>query len=314
MAVSFSTFPQITDELLTKVRFLGSEYEFFYTVGDEEYPLSCTSLDGSSVIGQLVDERGLWTPDTHNLGIRRTLDCISCKNLFGVNGIACVDATIGVAILWTSAHSRQRNTIHVGELRNSLEPQHLEIEYLFEKAVFRGSVEFNTILYIKKASPNPTDDEKFLANKKGFMLGEIEDKFILQFDGSGSMFPIYEEIRPGEPLWRTQCQYEDVLYSMFNESIKIFLNKAHPAYQYIDKTSKKYNQYLLLEVMSSALTTIILQIKDDDVAWSDIEQGKDSIAGSLAEAISYFRNKLEWKMNDAQALSLSIREFLGKRM
>ena len=149
---------------------------------------------------------------------------------------------------------------------------------------------------------------------KMFRTKEIEDKFILQFDGSGSMFPIYEEIRPGEPLWRTQCQYEDVLYSMFNESIKIFLNKAHPAYQYIDKTSKKYNQYLLLEVMSSALTTIILQIKDDDVAWSDIEQGKDSIAGSLAEAISYFRNKLEWKMNDAQALSLSIREFLGKRM
>ena len=314
MANTFSLYPQLNEELLSRFRFNASEYEFFYESEGMDYPLRTESIDGSTVMGSLVDERGLWTPDQYNFGFRRDYDCMSCMNLFGPSGIACRDAIIGVAVIWTSAQSRQRGTIKVGTLKNTLKPQHLSIEYSFETAQFRGSVEFNTVLYIEKPSEHPDKDERHLSNCRGYQLGEIGDKFILQLDGSGSMFPIYEEQRPGQPLWRVKCDWEDVSYNSFNESVKIFFNRSHPAYKFIDKSSKKYNPYLLLEVMASALTDIIMDIKMDDAAWNEIEQGRDPQSGSISEAVRYFSNTLEWNMDNPKVLSLSIREFLGKRM
>lgn len=316
MAGMISLYPEVTDELLNKIQFNSSDYEFFYVSNDEEFPLRWDPIDGSLVMGRLVDERGIWVPDDYSIGLRCQYDCIASKNLFGVSGVACSNAVIGVALMWTSSQSRQRGTIQIGELYNQLPPQELEFEHEFEKAQLRGSVEFSTILYIKTpAEENEIlDGERILANKRGYILGEIGNKFILQLDGSGSMFPIYEENRPGEPLWRVKCEWDEVLYSSFNESVKIFFNKSNPAYKFIDKSSKKYNPYMLQEVMASALTTIIMEVKSDDNSWSEIEQGKDAQPGSLAEAISYFINTLGWRTDNIQALSLSIREFLEKRM
>lgn len=314
MAVGISLFPQLTDEIISKIGVQPEEFEFYYTKDDEEFELRCDSIDGSLSVYKLVDENGVWTPDDYDLGIRKTIDFISAINLFGANGVACKDATVGVAIMWTSVESRQRGVIELGELESRFGIQTVEASHLFKKAQLRGNVQFDIVLYIKKPSNQSDDDEKILANEKGFLLGSIGETIGIQLDGSGSLFPIFEESRPGYPLWRVTCQWEDPCYDLFGESVKIYLNKAHPSFKYIDKSSKKYVPQLLQEIMASALTIVITKLKSDEAAWGLIENNTSAQNGSLAEAIHYFRNALEWKMDNAEVTSLSIRTFFERNM
>lgn len=314
MAIGISLFPQLTDEIINKVGIQPEEFEFYYTKDDEEFGLRCDSIDGSMSVYKLVDENGLWTPDDFDLGIRKNIDFRSSINLFGANGVACKDATIGVAIMWTSVQSRQRGVIELGELEYRLGPQTVEVSHLFKKAQLRGTVQFDIVLYIKQPANRIGEDENILANEKGFLLGSIGEVIGIQLDGSGSLFPVYEEARPGYPLWRVTCQWEDPCYDLFGESVKIYLNKAHPSFKYIDKTNKKYVPQLLQEIMASALTIVITRLKSDEAAWGLIENNTSAQSGSLAEAIHYFRNALEWKMDNAEVTSLSIREFFERNM
>lgn len=314
MAVGISLFPQLTDEIVCKIGMQPDEFEFFYTKNDEEFPLRCDCIDGSVTTYKLVDENGVWTPDEFNLGIRKSINFISCVNLFGPMGVACREAIIGVAIMWTSTQSRQRGIIELGELKCQYGHQSVEAGYLFKKAQLRGNVQFDVVLYIKNASKNVQMDEKILANDKGYLLGTTGENINIQLDGSGSMFPIYEEARPGYPLWRVQCQWDDPCYDLFGECVKIYLNKAHTSFKYIDKTNKKYVPQLLREIMASALTVVISKLKSDEAAWGLIESNTNAQSGSLAEAIHYFRNTLEWKMDSPEAISLSIREFFERNM
>lgn len=314
MASVISLYPQLNEDILAKVRYEYSEYEFYYTSDDEEHDLKSEGIEGSELLFRLNDERGAWTPDNYDLGIHRNMDCMSCMNLFGENGIACKDAIIGVALAWSSSNSRQRGTIpYTGEITNTFAPQSLELDCGFNKAQLRGSVELETVLYIKEPAAQPGDNEKHLANKKGYLLGAIGEKITIQFDGSGSMFPIFEEQKPGCPLWRVVCEWDDPLYDSFADCVKIYLNKAHKSYKQIDRTNEKtFVPQLLNEIMASALTIVISKLKCDEDAWASIESGEDPEDGSLASAIDYFRNTLMWKTDSIEKLSLSIREFFER--
>ena len=314
MASVISLYPQLNEDILTKVRYEYSEYEFYYTSDDEEYDLKSEGIDGSELIFRLNDDRGAWTPDSYNLGIHRSLDCMSCMNMFGEKGIACQEAVIGVALAWSSSNSRQRGTIpYSGDITNTCVPQNLELDCAFNKAQLRGSVELETVLYIKEPAKEPKENEKHLANKKGYLLGTLGEKIIIQFDGSGSMFPIFEEQKPGCPLWRVACDWDDPLYDAFSDCVKIYLNKAHRSYKQIDRTNEKtFVPQLLNEIMASALTLIITKIKSDEDAWAAIQTGDNPQEGSLASAIDYFCNTLGWKTDSPEKLSLSIREFFER--
>lgn len=314
MAKTISLHPELTEELKNKLRFTGSEYQFYYTNNDNEYDLICEDIDGSTLLRKITDKNGTWTPDDYNIGIRRTFECASCINLFGPNGIACRSAIIGVALMWSSYESRQRGTIAFGEIHNEHKIQQFDLDYTFNVAQLRGKVEFKIVLYIKEPGI-PENDEKFLANQRGYLLGAIDDELMLILDGSGSLFPIYEENKIGGPLWRVTCDWEDPLYDLFGESVKIYLNKKHPSFKYIDnKNKQKFNMQLFQEIIASAMTVIVMKLKSEEETWAIIEQGSNIQRGSLAEVITYNRETLGWKTDKPESLSLSIREYFEKRM
>lgn len=313
MAAGISLFPILTDELLGKLRFQASPYELFYTRDDQEYILRAEEIESSTTIHKVIDDEGVWSPDDHNLCIRRRYAVRTYQCLFGTNGIACKNAKLGIALMWMSSDSKQRGVIPIGEIENSQKDLELVLNHEFSKAQLRGSVEFSTVVYLKDVG-TPLWDEEHLANQYGCLLGELDNKFVIKLDGAGSVFPMYEIHEPGQPLWYVKCDWDDPTFELFSECISININTAHKNYKYLDKTKRTFDEQLLKEIMASALIIIITKLKEQGNYWEATTTGDDLQSGSVSEAISYFINTLEWDVSSPEAMSLSIRKFFDQRM
>lgn len=312
MSKDLNLFPTLTDEMKAKIRFQASSYMYSYFRDSTKQQLQDESIDGSSMVYKICDEKGIWSPDNYNLIIARqyTLKTFSC--LFGSEGIACRNAELGIAVIWTSTTSKLRGVIEVGSITNNEQTEVcLEMENVFEVAELRGSVELTTIIYLKR-SGNPNSNENHLANTEGYILGEL-DKIVIMLDGSGSVFPIYEVNEPNQPLWYIKCDWEDPTYDLFAECVSININTAHPNYKYLDRTKRAYDEQLLKEIISSALMIIIMKLKDSDY-WVQTINREGLEVGSVSEAVSYFITTLGWETTSIEALAISIRKFFDNRM
>lgn len=312
MAANISLFPIINDELLGKIRYQTTPYELYYINEDQEFLLRTEEIKGSAMIHKIVDDDGIWSPDDFNFCIRRKYNIRTYQCLFGENGIACNDAILGIALMWTSSDSKQRGIIPIGDIKNSAKDIDLILNYEFSKAQLRGLIEFTTIIYIKTVG-KPSLKEEHLANEYGYLLGEL-DKFTIKLDGEGSVFPIYEINEPRQPLWYVKCEWDDPTYEKFSDCISININRAHKNYKFLDKTKRTFNEQLLKEIMSSALILIITKLKEQGNYWDVTINGDDLQSGSVSEAIYYFINTLEWDVSTPEAISLSIRKFFDQRM
>ncbi len=312
MAANISLFPVLNDEMLGKIRFQATPYELYYIREEQEFVLRAEEIESSLIMHKVIDEEGIWSPDDYNLCIRRRYSLRTYQCLFGEKGIACKNAVLGLALVWTSADSKQRGVLKIGDIRNSSQDIELTLNYEFLEAQLRGIVEFTTVIYIKEAG-TPSWDEEHLANEYGCLLGEL-DKFIIKLDGTGSVFPIYEISEPGQPLWYVKCDWEDPTYEQFSECVSININTAHKNYKYLDKTKRTFDEQLLKEIMASALILIITKLKEQDNYWDVTTNGDDIQKGSVSEAIYYFINTLEWDVSTPEAMSISIRKFFEQRI
>lgn len=308
MSIKLTLFPSLTEEMKDKIRFQVSEYEFSYNRKGEEYKLDIEAVEGSNTIVNLTDMKGFWNMDEYGLNIKRSYSIQSYSCLYGANGIASSNAEIGLALMWTSQTSKQRGMISIGSLPNNDNCSiDLNMTYSFPVAELRGYLELTTIIYLKRAG-NQRRGEEHLANTEGYVLGEL-DKIAVTLDGMGSEFPICEVDEPNNPLWYIECDWEDPTYEPLSESFCIKINKGHTEYKYLDRESKKFNNQLLNEIVSNALTLLILKLKDEPY-WNQIVEGENLIEGSLAEAVYYFISTFGWDVSSPEKLSLSIRSYL----
>ena len=253
MSDNILLFPSLNEDLASKIRFQKQRFSFFYTdQDDEEYDLIDEPIEVFSSVNCIKDENGKWTQDDNNLCFRRKYCLRTFQCLFGSNGIACSNATLGLAIQWTSSDSRQRGVVKVGEFSADDDILEAEVEHHFLKAQLRGEVNLITILYLADAGV-PSDDEQHLANINGYVLGEL-DTYTIKLDGSSSTFPVFEVSEPGQPLWYIKCDWLDPTVDLFSESVSINLNTAHKNYVYIDRNQKVFDPQLLAEIMAGAIT------------------------------------------------------------
>ncbi len=307
-----SLFPKLTEKLMGQIGYESQGFSLYYRDDNVEYPLETTEISDHSVRYTVEDERGFWNPDDYGFIIRNEYTFQSIKCLFGEDGIAGKNASIGVAVTWSSPDSKQRGAIPVGEFKANSHSKTMKLSYRFDKAELRGVISFSTVLYIKK-SCKLSDNELHLANKEGTLLGEL-DKFEIIIDGNGSMFPIYEVEEPRRPLWYVNCDWEDPKEDKFIDKVSIFINKKHKNYQYLDRTANTYDDQLMIEVISGALSVIIYKLKEDKLMWDDIRLGEDIEEGSVAEAVNYFIDTLGWDISSPENLSMSIHSYFDKGM
>lgn len=307
-------FPTINDDLISRITLQKTNYEAYYTDSDnDEFELKLDSKEISEVFS-IIDPKGIWTQDDYNFGLRRQYCLRNHDCLFGENGIAGEKATIGLAIVWTSSESKQRGVIPIitfNKPDNKDTVIEAEVNKLFCRAQLRGEVKFATVFYI--ATPGVLDEsEQHLANESGFILGEV-DSCSIRFDGKSSIFPIYEVYKKGEPLWEIKCDWNDPTVDQFSDSVSININTAHSNYKYLDSNQKSYDNQLLIEIMSSALTILVEKLRQS-VYWEQIINGDSLEFGSVGQAVFYFQDVLEWNLSGPDYVSECARRFFDKRM
>lgn len=319
MATPIFLYPSLTNEMRNNI-FQSKKYGFSYTDTDGmERDLEYESSEISSAVNCLRTD-GIWSPEKHNLRVKRTIALRKYRSLFGSEGLACKNARLGVSLVWTSSDSRQRGAVPVlvfgiSEEQFADRSDHTftegEIDFEFPPAKIRGDVSLSVVLYIAEAG-TPTKDEAHLANEEGFVLGEF-DSFVLRLDGNGSLFPVYEVFEKNQPLWYVRCDWTDPILDSFSESVSININTAHKNYKYLDRKQKTFCPQLFVEVMSSALCCIIEKIRSEK--YLDQILGEDEMEpGSVGEVIHYFANTLEWDFSSPDQLSLSTRKFFDGRV
>ena len=302
-------FPSLTEERKQQIQFKAKGYTFFYIENENEYELEGVQ-DGDEQF-HIQDMEGRWDPDVHNLGFRRKCLLKNFQCLFGEKGIACTDAQLGVAVIWTSLDSKQRGVVRAAEFGRASGIIEFEIEKLFLKAQMRGEIELRTVVHIAKAG-HPTENERHLANTDGYILGEL-DRISFRVDGNGSVFPIYEVTAPGEPLWYVQCDWQDPTVERFSECISINLNKAHKNFKYIDRRLSSFNNQLMTEIMAAAISAVIEKARQSPY-WEQIESNDDLENGSVGQAVFYFKETLGWDFTTPESVALSARRFFDQRM
>lgn len=305
-------YPSLNDDLISKIRFQTSKYNFYYTdKNDDEFDLVSEQLEASSKVYCIKDENGIWTQNDYNLCFRRKYCLRTFQYLFGENGVACTNAKLGIGIQWFSQNSRQRGMIPITIFSKEDDILEVEIDHKFGKAQLRGEIDFFTILYIAE-SGIPNELEGHLVNQEGYVLGQL-DSFTIKLDGTSSTFPVFEVSEPGQPLWYVKCNWSDPTIDSFEDTVSINLNTSHKNYKYIEREQKTFDIQLLSEIMASAISIIIEKLRVDG-ALEEIVNNDDLEQGSVGQAVFYFKETLGWDFETPESVSLSVRKFFDQRM
>lgn len=307
---TLTSFPTISDELKGMIRYRSTSFTFSYQEGGEDHEL--VAEDNGSSVRPLVDEHHRWTPDSFGLRIGRTYRINSASFLFGEKGVACSDAELGLALVWKSSDSRQRSAVDLGAILNSNEEQTYTLDKPFSEPRFRGRLELQTVIVVRKAG-HPGENEEFLANIPGTILGVL-DSFSVLFDGNGSMFPVSYGPNPGGLLWSVDCNFDDPTTAIFDaDTVSINLNTSHGDYKYINMADKaNFNPALLKEILADAVATIVDCARESSY-WDDIRNGK-SEEGSVGEAIHYFLKVLDLDLDNPRLSSISMRTLFEQKL
>lgn len=306
---TLSSFPILDGPLVLKLRPQFSPFRFFYKdENGEEKDL--VAEDTGSSIHPLSDEHGRWSSDDHGLGFTRTCSIRCASFLYGKAGVACHDAVLTLALLWKSPDSRQRSALEIGEILDSPEVQSFSFREYFPKPRFKGRLDLQTAIVIKKPG-SPGEGEEQFANIAGTVLGII-DTFSVLFDGHGSSFPVMVVTDKGGLLWSIKCDFEDPLVDPFDEFVAINLNSAHKDFKYINPKDKKFNPSFLREVLAGALSNIVDYIRET-TWWDEIKNGKGE-EGSVAKAVDYFATTLNLNLDDPRQTSIAFRDYIDKHL
>ncbi len=268
MATYISTYPSLNDRIMQQNKVsidedsykLDFSYDIFEDDETKNYVLEETNTN--TLFYSLYDSQGIWTPDTHNLKVSGQFMITNPMGLYGENGIAPKESTIGLAIRWCSSTSKKRGVKIIGDINKSTERQEIPFCIGFEKAELRGSVTFYYELFINSNAVG-SQAEQHLANTKGTIIGE-KQIYIVDIDAKEQNFPIELFEDPDAPLWKLYVEDEDPRYISWGpEAVKILLNQAHKDYKYINQKFKtKYSPVLLREILASAVSLYINTLQD----------------------------------------------------
>lgn len=282
------------------------------------YQLSYVDEDDKTCLLQLVpdearknlyfidDPSNIWLHEDYGFQIERKISIINPSPLFGTgkNAIAAEDATIGIAFQWASKTSMRKLTKKIGVFSCSDRNIGFAISEKFDKCIFNGEVCFTIFLYL--ATPgNPNGGKRPFANLPGYSLGVI-DSTVVQIDGNGSLLPVYYEDVSGAALWHLNCNIEDPAIDSFSnpDIVSIIINRKNSNYKFIDKKSEFYNPQMANEVMASAISLIIESVRASDPGFSKLNNSEH---GSVADALRYFRDELNWDLSTPITVNKSIR-------
>ena len=287
----------------------STTFEFFY--GEKEKKrIDLINMDDSNGNYYKFDDDSEWLPNNDKLLLNVSFKMNNVKKLFGNKAFCYQDTILGIGLEWKAHDSRLKNCIKIGEFDKQNDNIVFKKENILINDVY-SNISFKIIIYVVK--PGTFDYYNYYGNKEGLILFSNTELNLLM-KGNASMFPIEYIISPSGPLWDVVNDNVSLEDDFDLENIRIRINTAHKSFKYIDiKNIDNFNEDMFNDVVSSALTLMILSIKESCQV-SSFEFDDDIERGTVAQALLYFRDTLNFKINNsATELANSIKVFLDKR-
>lgn len=306
----FSTYPMLNENHINAIGYEISEIKFYARTkyDKKKIEISEDSINSNLII--LEDENAFWDINSQSLTVELKMEIKNSRPLFGQNGIANSGARIGFAIQWYSRESMQRGIVRVGVMDyfDNI-PKEYRIEINFDVGQLRGDIVFQPFLYIERAANQIDERGGYLQNNIGSILGGFSEVKVV-LDGDGSEFPIYIVSNPEGPLWQVDCQWDDPVTEAFSRSVAIRLNQNHPGYKYVDRNNKKFDQFLINDIVASSICIIITKVAQSAYA-SCLKSDDYFEIGSVAHVANYFIKTFGLKnYDDLDLLSSEVRQRL----
>lgn len=300
----------ISGEELNKLKIkVGRKYYYFAETDLKEIKEQNFKNHSNEKVYQLIDDDYEWNPKVDILNLDLELSIQNCNVIFGKNGSCYRDSIIGIGLSWKPEKSRIKRCIKIGEFCAKDSIKEFKVNKI-ELQNLSSNCSFKLFFYIVK--PGTIDGNPYFGNDQGLIIHE-QILWSIVIDGSGSFFPIYEIEDENGPLWYFTCDFDDICEDYFNDDhIQVLINKNHSLYPVIHPKSNQYNATILNEVMSSAVTCIIMAIRSK-LQNNKVDLSLDYERGSILQALVYFSEKLNFKINDSyENLLISIKMFFDK--
>lgn len=288
----------LIDSLKTKVN-----YNFYFNENDDIITVPY-NVDGKNIS---FDTKNInWNSDDYDLIVNISLSIENTKCLFGPDGVAPINSKIGVGIEWFSAQSKIRDIVISNEIiDNNISNYVANFEFILPKRTFNGSINVNVSLYLKEPATVLAENEDYLNNTSGIVLGNIDEKVVF-LSGFGSLFPIRIEPLDDSRLWKLQINYSDPEINSISDGMVLILNSKHKDYHYLDPKSNDYCDKFAEEIASNAITMLLCKLKEDQYL-EDISDGY--MNGSIMEYVRYCKDTLEIDFTDVNSICDSVRKF-----
>lgn len=279
---------------------------FSFIDSNQEFDLEFEQVNGIDdfITYKLIDSHVRWDETSFNYLINLKIN--DAYKLFGENGYVYSNAKIGVGIEWKTNKSRIKKCCKLGVFSYGEELVELNKNILVND--FFNDTSFELLFYIEEEGTKNCD--KTFANKKGLVILKTEF-LIIKKSGNGSTFPIVDYSDKNGPLWKVEVDYVDINEDDFiEENVKIMLNKEHTSYKFINSKDKNFNIKFLNEIMSSALSSMLLTILQKE-EWA-LELNDDALDGSISQALRYFRDCMGFDYTSISSVHETVRKFMDR--
>ena len=82
-------------------------------------------------------------------------------------------------------------------------------------------------------------------------------------------------------------------------------------YKFLNREDRNFNPQMFSEIMSSAICVIIETLRSDPGGFASLDNAQE---GSVAQAVNYFQEKLDWDIKTPRLTSRSVRLFLEDKL
>lgn len=308
---SLNFYPKLTEQLKESCGLSVSKYVFSYSFQDKSFGIK---QKGTTTI-KLSDPLEIWKIEDEGISFSKTISIAYPRLLYGVNGIACKGAKIGVCIMWTNKTLTQTGCILPDSDIETETGRTCSFNYSFAPGIIKGDLELSALLYIKQKANDLLPGEEKLINEEGVTIGEIET-VILDFNSIYMEFPIEEYNSPNEPLWWVYfSQWEDPKVDLFDrENICLYLNPYYSACPMVGEEIKNFD--LLIDIMATTYFLIFKRIEEDPDDMKATQQNlgleNNSICSIMHQFIESCPLPLHFESPEAllKSLQVNIRKLL----
>lgn len=297
MMSNFTFFPKLNENIIKTIGYNENE-KFNFSFIENDILKTISIKDYNNVTLNFIDEHNRWFFNQNNLIVNKKIS-FNSDYLFGTEGIAPINSTIGVAVAWESPKSLSRGVEHQFDLKYGNEIINKNIEIRFEPKQLRESVKIKIILYLKEKASLQFPYEFYLCNTEGTILGVL-DEITLNFVGDGSTFPTEIINDPNKPLWEIKINLE--YYKEVSETLLLFINEAHKDFPLFNYKDERFNEDFLTEVMISIVSIILIKSIDE------IDEIRETtyIDGTLGSLINYYLNSFEIDTTSIESIFASV--------